>query len=200
MASPSQPPAFPQRLARRTVYESEWVTLYLDRVIFPDGRLIPEYHLVHTKHAVAALVENPAGELLFERTFRYATDRLEWEIPAGAIEAGEDILDTAQREVLEETGYDTTDHRLIYLYNPCNGNTNTRFHLVACQVGVQVKGIDPGEIHSIRWMKRADIEDLIRQGELQDGFTLSAVLLWFWILDQGMTLAEWRNSSYNPRV
>jgi 8-oxo-dGTP pyrophosphatase MutT (NUDIX family)/GNAT superfamily N-acetyltransferase len=184
-APPAEPPSFPLRLSRRTVYESEWVGLYLDRVVFPDGRLIPEYHMLHTKDAAAVLVENDLGELLFEHVYRYATNRLEWEIPAGGIEQGEEILETARREVYEETGFETHAHRLVYTYNPANGNIDTRFYLVACQVGERKTGIDLGEIRAARWMKRSEIEALIRQGELQDGFTLSAVLLWWWL--EGMT-------------
>jgi ADP-ribose pyrophosphatase len=184
-APPAEPPAFPLRLNRRIVYETEWVGLYLDRVVFPDGRLIPEYHMLHTKDAVAVLVENESGELLFEHVYRYATNRMEWEIPAGGIEQGEDLLETARREVYEETGYETAGHQLVYAYNPANGNIDTRFYLVACQAGERKNGIDKGEIQSIHWMKREEIEAFIRQGELQDGFTLAGILLWWWL--EGMT-------------
>jgi 8-oxo-dGTP pyrophosphatase MutT (NUDIX family)/GNAT superfamily N-acetyltransferase len=180
---PQEPPRFPLRLSRRKVYESEWVRLVLDRVVFPDGRLIPEYHLLHTRDAAAVLVENEAGALLFEYVYRYATSRMEWEIPAGGIEEGEDLLEAARREVYEETGYETSHHRLVYVYNPANGSIDTRFYLVACRAAERSSGIDPGEIHSTRWMQRPEIENLIRQGELQDGFTLSGVLLWWWLAE-----------------
>jgi ADP-ribose pyrophosphatase len=181
---PPEAPPFPLRLSRRTVYESDWISLHLDRVVFPDGKLIPEYHMVHTRNAVAVLVENEAGELLFEHSYRYATGRMEWEIPAGGIEEGEEILETARREVFEETGCVTHDHCLIYAYNPANGNIDTRFYIVACRAGIVQGGIDRGEIESFRWMSRAEIEALIRQGELQDGFTLSAVLLNWWMKEK----------------
>jgi ADP-ribose pyrophosphatase len=181
LAPPAEPPGFPLRLSRRTVYESEWVRLYLDRVVFPDGRLIPEYHMLHTRDAVAVLVENESGELLFEHVYRYATNRMEWEIPAGGIENGENLLETARREVYEETGFETHAHRLVYTFNPTNGSTDTRFFLVACQVGERKTGIDRGEIQAVRWMKRMDIENLIHQGEIQDGFTLTGMLLWWWL-------------------
>ncbi len=139
--------------------------------------------MLHTKDAVAVLVENEAGELLFEHVYRYATNRMEWEIPAGGIEKDEDILETARREVYEETGFETHAHKLIYAYNPANGSSDTRFSLVACKVGDQKSGIDIGEIRAVRWMKRMDIENLIHQGELQDGFTLSGVLYWWWLFN-----------------
>ena len=136
---------------------------------------------MHTRNAVAVLVENETGELLFEHVYRYATNRMEWEIPAGGVEDGEDILDTARREVNEETGYETHAHRLVYTFNPANGSSDTRFFLVACRAGERTQGIDPGEIQSTRWLQPPQIEELILRGELQDGFTLASVLLWWWL-------------------
>jgi len=174
-------PEFPKRLDRRTIYESNWVNLYLDSVVLPNGRLIENYHMLDfPKQAVAALVEDNHGRLLFERVYRYPTRRLEWEIPAGGIEPGEDILETAQREILEETGYETINHKLLYSYFPANGNTNIKFYITSCLAGNRCGGVDTGEICEIRWMGREDIERLLREGELKDGFTLSAVLYWWW--------------------
>ena len=173
-------PDFPTRLARRVVYESAWVNLYLDKVLFPDGRIIEDYHLVDSpKQAVGVLVSNEAGELLLEHVYRYPTGRMEWEIPAGAIELGEDILVAAQRETYEETGYETHDHRLLYTFNPANGNTIYVFFIASCRAGECTGKIDVGEIKAFRWMKRTEIEDMIRQRVLQDGFTLAAVLFWW---------------------
>jgi hypothetical protein len=36
---------FPKRLSRTVVYENPWVNLYVDKVIFPDGRLIEKHHI-----------------------------------------------------------------------------------------------------------------------------------------------------------
>ncbi|MGB0389642.1 MAG: NUDIX hydrolase, partial [Ardenticatenaceae bacterium] len=99
----------PKQLSRTVIYESPWVNLYVDQVRFPSGDVVDDYHIVDfKKDAVVVLVENEQQEVLFVHSYRYATDSLEWELPAGLIEAGEDPLETAQREVLEESGYQTT--------------------------------------------------------------------------------------------
>jgi 8-oxo-dGTP pyrophosphatase MutT (NUDIX family)/GNAT superfamily N-acetyltransferase len=178
-------PHFPQRVDRRTIYESEWVNLYLDSVIFPDGKFIDRYHMLDfPKQAVAALVQDQDGKLLFERVYRYPTGRMEWEVPAGGIEPGEDILETAQREIFEETGFTSHQHKLLYSFFPANGNTNIQFHLVSCQAGDRSGNMDEGEIFEIRWMSRTEIQELLHTGELKDGFTLSAVLYWWWIKEK----------------
>ncbi len=179
---PSKAPDFPQKLSRRTLYTSNWVSLHVDKIILPTGRVIDEFHVVDfPRQAVAALVTDRQGKLLFEQVYRYPTGRLEWEIPAGGIEPGEDIVLAAQREVHEETGFETSQARFLYTFYPANGNTNAVFHVIACRAVERTGSLDPGEIKSIRWMSRGDIEALIQTGELKDGFTLAAVLYWWWL-------------------
>ena len=96
----------PKRLSRTVIYENPWVNLYVDKVRFPDGRIIEQHHLLDfEKEAVAALVENSEGQVLLVHVYRYTTDTIEWEIPAGSVEEGESILEAARREVWEESGY-----------------------------------------------------------------------------------------------
>ena len=143
----------------------------------PDGRILADYHVLEIKPAVGVLVENDRHQLLFEQVYRYPTGRLEWEIPAGAVEADEDPLVTARREVLEETGFETHDHRLVYTYYPNDGSSNQRFHLIHCQAGEQMGTIDHNEIKTCQWLDHDEIEQKIKSGELMDGLSLIGFLL-----------------------
>jgi 8-oxo-dGTP pyrophosphatase MutT (NUDIX family)/GNAT superfamily N-acetyltransferase len=163
---------FPTRLSRQVLYSCPWLTLYKDRVKLPDGRILPDYHVVEFLNAVGVLVHNDQGEYLFERVYRYPTGRLEWEIPAGALEPGEDPIQAAIREVYEETGYETRDHKVLYNFFPNDGNTNQVYYLVICQAGAQTGGIDSGEIKECRWLNVDNIQVLIQDGELMDGLSL----------------------------
>jgi 8-oxo-dGTP pyrophosphatase MutT (NUDIX family) len=175
---PPPPPEFPQRLARRVLYTCPWLTLYQDEVRLPDGRLLPEYHVVQFQDGVGVLVENDLGELLFEHTYRYATQRLEWAIPAGGIDAGEDPLSAARREVYEETGIETSAHRLLYSYHPNNGASSQTFFLAHCKAGAQTGAMDHGEIKAYRWMAPAEAMSMVNSGEMMDGLSLTGILLW----------------------
>jgi len=62
----------PVRLARTTIYENPWVSLYVDRVRFPGGRIIEAHHVLHfDKEAVAAIVEDAADRVLLVEAYRY---------------------------------------------------------------------------------------------------------------------------------
>lgn len=168
----------PERLNRRTIHESRWVNLYLDTLRFPDGQVIDDYHVVTYDHqAVVAVVENEVGDLLFVQLYRYTFDTVHWELPAGGIDAGEDALAAARREVLEETGWESRDHALVYTYYPSNGSTNQVFHVVCCRAVALVGNFDPQEIDAVRWMTRAEVQQMIREQTIRDGLSLTALLL-----------------------
>jgi ADP-ribose pyrophosphatase len=168
----------PKRLARTVIYEHPWVNLYADRVQFPDGRIVEKHHVLEFDWpAVAALVENAEREVLLAHVYRYATDSIEWGVPAGKVEEGESLLEAAQREAWEETGYETSDHELVYTYHPMNGISNKVFHIVRCQAGRKTGDFDRNEVKEVRWASRGEIEELLRDRVVRDGFSLTALLL-----------------------
>jgi 8-oxo-dGTP pyrophosphatase MutT (NUDIX family) len=172
----------PEQLAREIVYQSRWVNLYKDTVRFPNGFVIDKFHLLDfEREAVAAVMENANGEVIFARIPRYTTGLAEWELPAGGMEVGEEILESAKRELLEETGYTSTDHELVYTYYPMNGQANQIFHIVFCKAGDKVQDFDPNEVSEIRWFSRDEIKQLLRDQKVKDGFSLTALLLWLQI-------------------
>ena len=168
----------PQIVSSQAIYRSSWLSLFVDKVLFPGGRLIDAHHrLSFKRQGVAALVTNSKGELLLIQSFRYVTDTLEWEIPAGAREKGEPIVACARREVLEETGYQTRGHQLIYSYYPSVGISNLFYHIVSCKAGPRTGEPDANEVKKMRWFSKNEIQTLLRKERLRDGFSLTALLL-----------------------
>ena len=141
----------PKRLARSVVYESDWVNVYCDRVEFPSGRILEKHHIIEfASQAVGAVVVNDRDEILFVQVFRYATDDINWEIPGGRIEKNESPIKAAIREVREESGFETTDHRLVYSFYPINGISDEMFHVVFCKAGERTGDFDEDEINDVK--------------------------------------------------
>lgn len=169
----------PERLARDIVYQSPWVNLYLDTVKFPNGLVIEKFHLLDfPRAAVAAVVEDDSGNILLARICRYTSGGIEWELPAGGVETGETEIDAARREVLEETGYTSEHHELIYSYYPMNGSANKLFHVVRCTANTRIQKFDKDEVSEIRWFSKVEVRQMIKDKVVTDGFTLMALLLW----------------------
>ena len=169
----------PKRLSRTVIYENPWVNLYVDRVQFPGGRIIEKHHVLEfEKEAVAVVVEDAQGQVLLVHAYRYTTDTIEWEVPAGIVERGESIVEAAKREVREESGYETEDHELIYTYYPINGISNKVFHVVRGRATKGTGVFDHNEVKEYRWVSRAEIREMIRDRAVRDGYTLTALLLY----------------------
>jgi ADP-ribose pyrophosphatase len=81
------------------------VALREDMVRMPDGEVVGRDVLEHPG-AVAVLALDTEDRVLMIRQYRHPVGRLLWEIPAGLRDvAGEPLLATAERELLEEAGY-----------------------------------------------------------------------------------------------
>ena len=169
----------PVRLGRETVFESNYMNLHLDRVRQPNGAIIESFHYVeYPRAAVGVVVENELRQGVLCRVPRYTTNTCNWSVPAGGVEEAEDLLETARREAWEETGHESSDHRLVCSYYPQQGSSNKQFQIVFCKVGEKTGQPDPDEISEVRWFNRQEVEGLIDRGELDDGLGLTALLLW----------------------
>ena len=86
------------------VYQGHFLNVRKDNARLSDGSISTREYITHPGAvAILALLDN--GNLVMERQFRYAPRQEFIELPAGKIDHGENILVTAQRELLEETGY-----------------------------------------------------------------------------------------------
>lgn len=96
-----------------TIARGRLVTLRTDRVRMPDGSSA-ERDVVDHPGAVAILALDDAGRVLMIRQYRHPVGRVLWEIPAGLRDVdGEPAYRTAERELLEETGYRARDWNVL---------------------------------------------------------------------------------------
>lgn len=170
---------FPTRLERKQIYESQWVNLYVDKVAMPSGKIIEKYHqLDYPRESIVALLTNSEGKICFIKSLRYTTQKIEWELPAGGIEKGEDILKAAEREVMEETGFQTKALKLFYSYNPSNGMSNQNVHVVFGEIeDTKQVEFDTDEVKEIQWLSLDEVKELIAKKEICDGISLVPLLL-----------------------
>ena len=101
------------------------------------------------------------------------------ELPAGKIDHGEDILLTAQRELLEETGYIASDWTHLTTAWPCIGYANERMeYFLARGLTYQGRQLDDGEFLEVFELSPTDALDWIRQGKINDSKTMVGI---FWL-------------------
>jgi 8-oxo-dGTP pyrophosphatase MutT (NUDIX family) len=163
----------------RAIYDSPWVSLHLVDVEVPGGARF-EHHVVRRGlPAAGVVVHDPARGVLLLWRHRFSTRTWGWEIPAGRVEAGEAVADAAAREVLEETGWEPTGLRPLFGYHPSNGLSDQRFEIFTASGATHVgEPSDPSEADRVEWVPVEELRRLLRDGQVGDGLSLTAILWW----------------------
>jgi ADP-ribose pyrophosphatase len=102
-------------ISSKTVYRGPVFTVTTDHVEEPGGVRARRDVIHHTGSVVVLAVDDSGAtpRVLLERQYRHAVKDFLWELPAGRIDPGEQELEAAQRELLEETGYTAIKWRRI---------------------------------------------------------------------------------------
>ena len=174
------------RIDSAVMYDGDFIKVLKDNMLLPDGSISTREHITHPG-AVAVLAVLDNGNLVMERQFRYAPQCEFIELPAGKIDHGEDILITAQRELLEETGYVAAEWKHLVTTWPCIGYSDERMeYFLARGLTHQGQNLDDGEFLEVFELSLAEAVEWIRQGKINDSKTIVGL---FWL---EKTLKEWR--------
>ena len=88
------------------LHKAPWLTVRKDHVVLPNGNHIPSYYILEYPDWVNTIAITRDGQFVFIRQYRHGLQETSYELCAGVCEE-EDAspLISAQRELLEETGY-----------------------------------------------------------------------------------------------
>src|SRR5665647_1488313 len=115
-------------VSSREIFQGKIVKLRVDTVVLPDSRQSTREVVEHAGAvAIVALDEN--RNIIMVRQYRKPVEEVLLEIPAGTLEANEDPLLCAQRELQEETGFTAEHWQKILAYYSAPGFCNERLHL-----------------------------------------------------------------------
>jgi ADP-ribose pyrophosphatase len=101
-------------LARRVLLSRPpWIEVGDERVELPDGRVVEDYPWIRTRDFAIVVAVTPQQQVVLERGYKHGHRSVAVALPAGYTEEGELPIDTARRELREETGYEAEDWRSL---------------------------------------------------------------------------------------
>ena len=115
--------------------------------------------------------------VLLERQYRHAAGEYLWELPAGRVDPGENELQAAKRELIEETGYRAERWKRILKFYASPGFMNETM-AVYLATGLRRGDAEPepDEVIQQRLVPLATAVKMILSGTVRDAKTISSVL------------------------
>jgi ADP-ribose pyrophosphatase len=172
-----------QLINSEVVFEGPLFRVLRDQLIEPGGKEGIRDIIRHNGSVVILAVDHAKHKkdpwIVVERQYRHAANQFLWELPAGKLEAGEDPLAGAKRELEEETGYQARKWKPMIEYFASPGFLGESMKVFLAE------GLVPGNPHpeddeqiEIRLVRLSEVLKMIEKGAILDGKTLTSVLFY----------------------
>ena len=160
------------------VFDGVLLKVHRDVVRLPDGTQGVREYVKHPG-AVAVVPLFDDGRILLERQFRYPTHQEFIEVPAGKLEPNEPHLDTAKRELLEETGYSAGEWMRLGVMHTSIACMDEAIDLFLARKLTKVRSaqLDAGEFVETLIVPFDEAITMVKDGRITDSKTIAA-LLW----------------------
>ena len=174
------------------VLKGHFLHAFRDQVRLPNGDTATREYVIHPGAVmIIALLDD--GRLVMERQYRYPVQQVMIEFPAGKLDAGEDRLACAQRELLEETGYRAKEWAHAGVLHPVI-SYSTEFIDIWFARGLRLgeRRLDDGEFLDVFTASLDELLAWSREGQLTDAKTLTG-LLWLQNHLSGAWPLQWQS-------
>ena len=150
--------------------------LRVDEVVLPDGTIVPNYYVRESRGFVAIVALTHDERVLLVRQYRYGSDSIHLEVPAGMLLDGEDPRECAVRELAEETGYEVERCDLVAEFFPEAVRSAARAYVFAASGAVKTGELrlDATEHLEVELVTLPQFRALLRDGTIDAGASIAA--------------------------
>ncbi|WP_434361483.1 NUDIX hydrolase [Parasalinivibrio latis] len=161
-------------MASNTLHKWKSLSLIEESKQLPNGKQIRHVTL-HHPGAVVILPVDGNGSVVLLKQYRPSIGKWIYELPAGTIEPGEDVLECAKRELSEETDFQAAHWQSIGQIWPAPGFCDeTQYLYFASQLSQAPGVLDDDEVLEVECKKPSDIETMIKNNQINDAKTIVA--------------------------
>ena len=158
-----------------------WLTARKDTVELPTGVVNDEYYVLEYPTWINVIAVTDGGEYVLIRQYRHGIGETNFEIVAGVCEDGEQPVDAARRELMEETGYSGGEWSEIMTVS---ANTSTMNNLCHCFVATGVRRLaaphqEATEDISVHLLGTDEVRRLLTDGEIKQATMLAPLWRYF---------------------
>jgi len=158
------------------VMETKIFRVTHDRAEHPSGAVL-DRQIVHNRPAAVMLTRDAERRVLFVRQYRLPVRQDLLELPAGRCDENETPVETAQRELAEETGYRAARWTpLTDFYSAPGFATERMYAFLAEDLTSGTASPEPYEIIEKQWLAWEDALKAIREGDIRDAKTIATLL------------------------
>lgn len=160
------------------VIRRPWLTARCDTVRLPNGTIHPEYYVLEYPTWINVIAITADGDFVMVEQYRHGLGDVFTELVAGVAEEGEAPMDTARRELLEETGYGngTWQQFMVLSQNPSSTNNLTYTFLATDVEKIDTQHLDATEDIAVRLLTPTEVKLLLLDDRIKQ--SLMAAPLW----------------------
>lgn len=165
-------------LSSEYLFRRPWLTVRKDRLQLPDGRVHDEYYVLEYPTWVNVIAITRDGRFVMVRQYRHGLDDIFTELVAGVAEEGEEPLQAARRELMEETGYGNGwwELQTVICGNPGSTNNLTYCFIARDVEPVGERHLDATEDIEVCLLSRDEVYGMLLEDRVKQA--LMAAPLW----------------------
>ena len=164
-------------ISSSTVYDNNWINVVEHKVINPAGG-DGVYGKVHFKNlAIGVVALDEEGNIYLVGQYRFTLDAYSWEIPEGGSPLGVDPLDSAKRELKEETGIIARDWKKLLDIHLSNSVSDEKGYIYLA-TGLEFSEAEPEETEELQVQKIAleQAYQMVLDGTITDSLSVAGIL------------------------
>lgn len=165
-----------QTIKSDKVYQGKIINLRIDTVELPDQKY-SKREIIEHPGAVAVIPITEDNKIVMVKQFRKSVEEYLLEVPAGKLEIGEEPLECAKRELLEETGYKSNNLEYLFKFYTSPGFCNETISIfVAKDLVMDIAQPDEDEYIEIEKYEIDELIEKISKEEIKDAKTITSIL------------------------